>query len=970
MLNVLSFNAQSFHRNYEHITQLIHDLEEPSVLTINELWSPLPSSLNLDNYQKPFYKLRNTKRGGGVGLWFKKGIKIVGENDLSSLKLSVLEAVSATVMIDEKCVTVVSLYRAPSHDATVSMREFNRLFEYLSNLSSLSLVSGDTNIDMFKHSTLRTDFCELLDLYSLTQTVSAPTRITSTTTTLIDHVITNKEGLLKTIVLEEGVSDHQAILSSCFDLTTNTRTPKTNVSRTFLNYNKTVDKLCALDWNQIETQLLSMSANEGIIFIVKLFHDNFVFESVCRRKSKPIKPWMNEEGLRLRKVQLNKRRIFLKNRNDTTELAYKGAKRSYNKYINKLKKEYYHNLIFEAKGNGKATWKVINEVLHRKKSDDQSRIVLEKDGILLEDDVQIANEFNDYYINVAVNLAKTIPPADISVEMFLENVPKPDDHFSYEHVSREFMLELFKSLSTKKSSGPDQIPSLLLHKVKHQISGSMAIIFNKSLDESEYPKALREAFLIPLFKSGSPTLASNFRPIANLNSICKLFQKASNHQTNHYENKNAIIPSTQFGFKSNSSTVDPLMILRDYIDRKTSEGEFVFLCAIDLKKCFDTVDTETILPIKLRHFNYSENAIKYRTSFFLDRTQYVTVNGVNSDIQPTKNISVVQGSSVGPNSFNAYVADMPYSTNFFCLFFADDTTFLHSDPDPIKLIEFANVELNKVKQYFQANLLSLNVKKTVYTLFPPKKVKLELHPWLILPKVHIGNTDIEYVSDFKFLGVTLENSSLFTIHFDNVMKKIKSGVAALYKVKHLLPTKTKILIFNALIKPHYEYGAIVWIPSLTLGQINQIIKYQKRALRLIYSMPHCHTADLFKKSGIVKFDLLFVKLSLELVHKYYTGSQPLEISKLLNHFYNSESTRKSARFNFKIPPHLKKGHLFYNIMDTWNNSSEYIKKIIVDEKRPGKNFSRKIKARIKDYINSKYPICTMTDCYACAHTYI
>ena len=95
-------------------------------------------------------------------------------------------------------------------------------------------------------------------------------------------------------------------------------------------------------------------------------------------------------------------------------------------------------------------------------------------------------------------------------------------------------------------------------------------------------------------------------------------------------------------------------------------------------------------------------------------------------------------------------------------------------------------------------------------------------------------------------------------------------------------------------------------------------------------MPHCHTADLFKNSGIVKFDLLYVKLSLEFVHKYYTRSQPLEISKLLNHFYNSESTRKSARFNFKIPSHLKKGHLFYSIMDCWNNSSEYIKKIIVD----------------------------------------
>ena len=96
---------------------------------------------------------------------------------------------------------------------------------------------------------------------------------------------------------------------------------------------------------------------------------------------------------------------------------------------------------------------------------------------------------------------------------------------------------------------------------------------------------------------------------------------------------------------------------------------------------------------------------------------------------------------------------------------------------------------------------------------------------------------------------------------------------------------------------------IMWYASLKGYQIKEIVKYQKRALRYVYVRhSRSHTADLFKKSGITRFDFLFVRLTLELVHNYRTGNQPTEISKLLNHFHfqKSNNTRSSARFNLKF----------------------------------------------------------------------
>ena len=55
----------------------------------------------------------------------------------------------------------------------------------------------------------------------------------------------------------------------------------------------------------------------------------------------------------------------------------------------------------------KKTWSVINSVLGRKKG--KQLFKLSVDGVEIKDEVKIANEFNDYFSNVAKNLVDKIP---------------------------------------------------------------------------------------------------------------------------------------------------------------------------------------------------------------------------------------------------------------------------------------------------------------------------------------------------------------------------------------------------------------------------------------------------------------------------------------------------------------------------------------------------------------------------------
>ena len=105
------------------------------------------------------------------------------------------------------------------------------------------------------------------------------------------------------------------------------------------------------------------------------------------------------------------------------------------------------------------------------------------------------------------------------------------------------------------------------------------------------------------------------------------------------------------------------------MDQNKVTGMQVF---IDFRKAFDVVDHQRLLT-KLRLYRMGDSALSWLKSYVTDRSQFVTIDGKQSDHLPIKQ-GVPQGSVLGPVLFLLFVNDIPLHLSHSSIdIFANDT---------------------------------------------------------------------------------------------------------------------------------------------------------------------------------------------------------------------------------------------------------------------------------------------------------
>ena len=234
---------------------------------------------------------------------------------------------------------------------------------------------------------------------------------------------------------------------------------------------------------------------------------------------------------------------------------------------------------------------------------------------------------------------------------------------------------------------------------------------------------------------------------------------------------------------------------------------FTGLIFLDLRKTFDTV-SYSILLSKLDHYGIRGSANQLIKSF-LNRRQYVSVNGTNSDIKLMTN-GVAQGSTLGPILFLLYINDLYNSTNCLPGLFANDTCLVLHSPDPNNLEYIMNNEFRNVDEWCRANKLSLNPSKSSFLVIPPRLRKPP--PYVSLK---LNNVEINPYENVKYLGVQIDSQLTFNLQIRMIENKISGSIGITIKLKSFLPPSALLKLYYALVHPLLLYGLLVWGTTYT-----------------------------------------------------------------------------------------------------------------------------------------------------------
>ena len=126
-----------------------------------------------------------------------------------------------------------------------------------------------------------------------------------------------------------------------------------------------------------------------------------------------------------------------------------------------------------------------------------------------------------------------------------------------------------------------------------------------------------------------------------------------------------------------------------------------------------------------------------------------------------------------------------------------------------------------------------------------RKVNNVLHPPLTF-----NNVDIGQIRSQKHLGMFRDFKLSFNEYFETVLAKVNRGVTILRKLQSMLPREVLLTIYKSLIRPHFDYGDVIYDQSYNTFHAKLQSYQYKAALAMTGAIKGSSTEKLYQELGI------------------------------------------------------------------------------------------------------------------------
>lgn len=820
--------------------------------------------------------------------YIRGGSLIILRHDLKYKERKDIVNMSIERIIELSCIEldqfiVICVYRPPSADYNEFDSTMDEVLRSVLSSNKCIIVCGDFNVNLLEQSAMSVRLRSTFKSSGLVNLFYEPTRVTDTSSTCIDNIFSNGKAIDKSITKKLS-SDHYGQLAS-FSLSSIIEEepqiimcrPITEFRLDLFNRNiqenlcyisltrENVDDMCSVLFNCIKKEFDSCLSLKKVQSKTKTIFSDWAT------------PEIHEKRLRLYDLydqrSVDRRPEFLE--------YVKNFSKSFKQMCAAAKSDYLSKKIVNSSDKVKTVWKVINDETGKTKVKDR-HYSLQINDTIVNSDQEVACQFEQFFSNIPAETTKFLNSSPDAAGLLLHmNVPECTDIFKFTYVTPNIVIKTFRSLNLKKTEDLWGLSVKVLHSIVEVIAPHLADIFNKCIDTGVFPDLMKHSKIIPLFKSGTKSDPTNFRPISILPALSKVFEKLILNQLVSYFNRNDLLHSSQFGFTKGRSTTDAGVVLVKHIFDAWEKAQDAIGIFCDLSKAFDCVDHENLIR-KLKHYGVKNTALDLVSSYLCGRTQRVVINGMQSTGSAVA-MGVPQGSILGPFLFLVYINDLPnlVQDKHDIVLFADDTSLIFKVKRQENNFDVVNDALSTIVDWFTANNLLLNAKKTKCIKFTLPNVKQ-----VDCAKVSLKGDVLEFEDKTVFLGVTLDSKLQWNAHIATLASKLSSAAYAVRRIKQLTNVETAKLVYFSYFHSVMSYGILLWGKA---ADIQTIFVLQKRAVRSIYSLGARESLrEKFKETNILTVASQYILENIMYVRKnQHEFKQNSDI-----HHYNTRSKNK------------------------------------------------------------------------------
>jgi exonuclease III len=421
---LMHLNIRSIPKNLNTLVPLLDtSIIEYNFLAFTETW--LQDS-NADAYGiKGFnheFLTRSNRKGEGVSIFVKENLSYKPRPNLSIMtnttEMLWIEVDGSSLNSKTNYLLGV-IYRIPGTDPTDFNNILSDTLNKIDQEKKNCIHIGDYNINLINSDTHlpSNQFININFSHSLLPTINRPTRITSSTASLIDNIFTNFHDSSNSYsgIIMTDLSDHFPVFFIQF-------TEDLIKPETFITYRSNTDdnkilfktKLQDIDWKPILDDSDTQSSYSKFHEILsKTENDSFPIKRIKAGYSTKLK-WLT---MGIKKSISHKHKLhilYLKTPSPDNLANYKKFKNKLRHILKTAERNFYQSELRKNQNNMRKSWALIKDIINKNRKKPQQIPKLTINGKSCEDSQEISNAFCKFFTNIGPILDSKIPTSNIN----------------------------------------------------------------------------------------------------------------------------------------------------------------------------------------------------------------------------------------------------------------------------------------------------------------------------------------------------------------------------------------------------------------------------------------------------------------------------------------------------------------------------------------------------------------------------